>query len=64
MIATVDLYNIYCQYPTISTDTRNIQKDCIFFCLKGANFNGNQFAEEALKKGAAYVIVDEEKYVE
>ena len=37
-------------------------KDCIF-CLKGANFNGNQFAEEALKKGAAYVIVDEEKYV-
>ncbi|MGI6292463.1 MAG: UDP-N-acetylmuramoyl-tripeptide--D-alanyl-D-alanine ligase [Bacteroidales bacterium] len=63
MIATVDLYNIYCQYPTISTDTRNIQKDCIFFCLKGANFNGNQFAEEALKKGAAYVIVDEEKYV-
>ncbi len=63
MITIADLYTIYCQYPIISTDTRNIQKDCMFFCLKGVNFNGNEFAEEALKKGAVYAIVDEEKYV-
>ncbi|MCU0445825.1 MAG: UDP-N-acetylmuramoyl-tripeptide--D-alanyl-D-alanine ligase [Microscillaceae bacterium] len=43
----------------ISTDTRKIQPDCLFFALKGANFNGNLFAEEALQKGAKWVVVDE-----
>ncbi len=46
-----------------STDTRKIVQGGIFFALKGANFNGNEFAAEALSKGAAYCIVDEEKYV-
>lgn len=53
------------QYYTTSgvcTDTRKITKDCLFICLKGANFNGNTFAEQALKDGAKYVIVDEENY--
>jgi UDP-N-acetylmuramoyl-tripeptide--D-alanyl-D-alanine ligase len=30
--------------------------------LKGANFNGNKFALDALKKGAAYAIVDEPEF--
>ncbi len=34
----------------------------MFFALKGDNFNGNKFAEEALKKGALYVVIDEESY--
>ncbi len=34
----------------------------MFFALKGPNFNGNAFAEEALKKGAAYAIIDEEEH--
>lgn len=54
------LYAIYKQYPTISTDTRNVTKDSIFFALKGANFNGNSFADQALESGAAYVVIDEE----
>lgn len=54
------LYSIYKQYPTISTDTRNVTKDSIFFALKGANFNGNSFADQALESGAAYVVIDEE----
>ncbi len=44
------------------TDTRNIRKDSMFFALKGDNFNGNEFAEEALKKGARYAIVDDKNY--
>lgn len=44
----------------VSTDTRKIEPGVLFFALKGANFNGNLFAQEALEKGAAYVIVDEE----
>lgn len=45
-----------------STDTRKIAEGGIFFALKGANFNGNEFAAEALTKGAAHAIVDEQKF--
>jgi UDP-N-acetylmuramoyl-tripeptide--D-alanyl-D-alanine ligase len=55
-----DLYKIYLQHPSVKIDTRKIEKGDLFFALKGANFNGNQFAQQALNTGAAYVIVDEE----
>ena len=42
----------------ITTDTRKITKDCIYFALKGEKFDGNIFAEEALEQGAAYVVID------
>lgn len=57
------LYEIYKQFPSISTDTRNIKESSIFFALKGANFNGNTFASQALESGARYVVVDEEEFV-
>lgn len=57
------LYNIYSKHFLVDTDTRKIRKNTLYFALKGANFNGNQFADEALKKGALYSIVDEVKYV-
>ena len=57
------LYDIYKQYPLISTDTRNIKENSIFFALKGANFNGNTFAGQALENGAAYVVIDEAEFV-
>lgn len=57
-----ELYEIYKANPLISTDTRKISKGCIFFALKGANFNGNAFAEQALSLGARYVIIDEKAY--
>jgi len=53
------LYKIYLKYPEVTTDSRNIPNDSIFFALKGENFNGNDFAREALKKGAVFAIVDE-----
>lgn len=56
------LYQIYKQYPNITTDTRKIEKDSLFFALKGANFNGNTFAEKALEMGAKYVVIDDETY--
>ncbi|MDJ0646496.1 MAG: UDP-N-acetylmuramoyl-tripeptide--D-alanyl-D-alanine ligase [Flavobacteriaceae bacterium] len=58
----LDLYNLYIQSYLVSTDTRKITKDSIFFALKGANFNGNAFAEEALEKGASYAVIDEAAY--
>ena len=46
----------------VSTDTRDIKPNSLFFALKGANFNGNKFAEDALNKGAEVAIVDEAAY--
>jgi UDP-N-acetylmuramoyl-tripeptide--D-alanyl-D-alanine ligase len=59
---TATLYNLYQQHSLVDTDTRNIRKNTIFFALKGANFNGNTFAEQALKLGASYAIVDEKEF--
>ena len=53
------LYELFLQFPSVQTDTRKIKKGDLFFALKGPNFNGNLFAEESIKKGAAYAIVDE-----
>jgi len=57
-----DLYDRYLQNPKICTDTRKITTGCLFFALKGPHFNGNEFAKEALKKGASYAIIDDELY--
>jgi UDP-N-acetylmuramoyl-tripeptide--D-alanyl-D-alanine ligase len=53
------LYQLYRQHPVITTDSRDCPKDSIFLALKGASFNGNQYALQALEKGCAYAIVDE-----
>jgi UDP-N-acetylmuramoyl-tripeptide--D-alanyl-D-alanine ligase len=62
-ISTEALYQLYLLHPSITTDTRKINQGDIFFALKGENFNGNAFAQQALEAGAAYAVVDEEKYV-
>jgi UDP-N-acetylmuramoyl-tripeptide--D-alanyl-D-alanine ligase len=57
-----EIYSLFVQHPVVCTDTRKIELNSIFFALKGPNFNANSFAEEALNKGAAYVVIDEEQY--
>ena len=59
-----ELYRLYQQHPVITTDSRDCPKDSIFLALKGASFNGNQFAAQALEKGCAYAIVDEKEVLE
>jgi UDP-N-acetylmuramoyl-tripeptide--D-alanyl-D-alanine ligase len=56
------LYAIYKQYPSVQTDTRKLKAGDIFFALKGGNFNGNQFAQQAIEAGAAYAVIDEDAY--
>ncbi|MBQ5878534.1 MAG: UDP-N-acetylmuramoyl-tripeptide--D-alanyl-D-alanine ligase, partial [Alistipes sp.] len=58
------LYEKYLDHPFISTDTRRIRPDSLFFALRGASFDGNRFAEEALAKGAAYAVVDDASVVQ
>ncbi len=59
---TARLHQKFLLCSGIDTDTRKIRQDSIFFALKGENFNGNAFAEEALKKGARYAVVDQKEY--
>jgi UDP-N-acetylmuramyl pentapeptide synthase len=54
------LYQLYQQHPQITTDSRDCPEGSIFLALKGASFNGNQFALQALEKGCSYAIVDED----
>ena len=35
----------------ISTDTRYLKPESLFFAIKGEKFNGNDYVENALKKG-------------
>ncbi|WP_228234845.1 UDP-N-acetylmuramoyl-tripeptide--D-alanyl-D-alanine ligase [Allomuricauda sp. M10] len=56
------LHALFLEHPIICTDTRKIEENCMFFALKGPNFNGNAFAKDALEKGAAYAIIDEEEH--
>ncbi|MFN8283660.1 MAG: UDP-N-acetylmuramoyl-tripeptide--D-alanyl-D-alanine ligase [Chitinophagales bacterium] len=56
------LYELFKQSNGVTTDTRNIQKNQLFFALKGDSFNGNAFAQKALETGAAYAIIDEKEY--
>mgnify|MGYP000164848831 FL=1 len=53
------LHQLFLESSGVSTDTRNIKQNALFFALKGVNFNGNTFAHQALKSGAKYVVIDE-----
>jgi UDP-N-acetylmuramoyl-tripeptide--D-alanyl-D-alanine ligase len=57
-----EIHRLFLECNSISTDTRKIENNCMFVALKGENFDANTFAEEALAKGAKYVIVDNPTY--
>ena len=40
----------------IVTDSRKISKGDCFLALKGPNFNGHDFIDEALDRGASFII--------
>jgi UDP-N-acetylmuramoyl-tripeptide--D-alanyl-D-alanine ligase len=57
----IKFYNLFIESGfKFSTDSRSIEKNCIFFALKGENFNGNKFALKAIEDGASYAVVDED----
>ena len=57
-----ELYNAFIDSSGVITDTRKIKEGCLFFCLKGANFDGNTFAKEAIEKGASYAVIDNSEF--
>jgi UDP-N-acetylmuramoyl-tripeptide--D-alanyl-D-alanine ligase len=62
-ISTEELYSVYLEAnQRICTDTRKLEKGSLFFALKGANFNANEFAKKAINEGCVLAVVDDEKY--
>ena len=63
MASIHELYQLYieCNY-TVGSDTRKIEPNSIFFALKGANFNANAFARQAIEGGAKWAIIDEPEF--
>ncbi len=57
-----ELYEIYCRFPCIQTDSRKLAAGEIYIALKGEHFNGNAFVKDALNKGASYAIIDDEAF--
>ncbi len=53
-----ELYKIYEEYPAVTTDTRNCRPYSIFFALKGENFDGNTYIQQALDAGCVYAVSD------
>ncbi len=62
-MTTEDIYRLFLAHPKVETDSRRISEGALFFALKGESFNGNHYADEALKKGAAYAIIDEKAFL-
>ena len=57
-----DIHTLFLECNAVSIDTRKVTTNDLFFALKGDNFNGNEFAHQALEKGAKYAIIDEKEY--
>ncbi len=58
MTSTETLYQYFKTCKNVSTDTRNIPQDSIFFALKGPNFDANTLAPQAIEKGAKFAVID------
>lgn len=57
------IFNQFLKCRSVTTDTRTMSQGAIFFALKGDNFNGNSFAQQALDAGCSLVVVDEKQEI-
>jgi UDP-N-acetylmuramoyl-tripeptide--D-alanyl-D-alanine ligase len=53
------LYGNDSAFIGISTDTRTVESEQLFVALKGPNYDAHDFVRDALKKGAAGVLVQQ-----
>lgn len=58
------LYDIFNQCTGVTTDSRKVSQGVLFVALRGENFDGNRFAIQALKDGAAYAVIDNPELLE
>ena len=58
-----DIYRLFQKTKGVVTDTRLSVKNSFYIALKGINFDGNNFAKEAIEKGAFYALVNKKSIV-
>ncbi|WP_185850311.1 UDP-N-acetylmuramoyl-tripeptide--D-alanyl-D-alanine ligase [Blattabacterium cuenoti] len=56
------IYKLYFTSSGIEINSKKVKKNSIFIALRGKNFDGNQFASEAILNGAKLAIIDNKKY--
>ena len=57
-----NLHNKFLECNSIlDIDSRSIRNGSMFFAIKGENFDGNKFADEALKKGSKIAVIDSDE---
>lgn len=49
----------FMRFSCVSTDSRSISEGDVFFALRGDRFDGNQYAQAALERGASLVVMDD-----
>ncbi len=54
---TCERGNLEKQIEAVVYDSRKVTKNCLFICIRGANFDGHEAAYQAVKDGAAAVLV-------
>ena len=59
-IVNCDLIGNDAFFEKVSTDTRSMSEGDIFLALKGPNYNGHDFINKALDKGASCLITEKE----
>ena len=47
----------------LTSNSNNVKKDSVFVCLKGANFDGHDFAKKAISAGASVVVVEKDLHL-
>jgi len=57
-----ELHNLFLASDGISTDTRKLRSNTLFFALRGDNFNGNEYASKAIEEGCLRAVIDDKKY--
>jgi len=53
------LYELFRKSSGVTTDSRRVERNNIYFALRGENFDGNMFAAQALAQGALAAVVDD-----
>ena len=58
-----EIHKLFLKNNSISIDTRTLKKGDMFFGIKGTNFDGNNYLNDALERGASFAVSDNKKLI-
>ena len=57
---TVENGTLEKEVSAVVYDSRKVEKDCLFICIKGMNFDGHDYVTEVINKGASVLVVEQD----